>query len=60
MTKVRVAMGRTVNLGNYESFKIEIAIEEDINGETPNNYVDTKIKFLKSKLTEYGAGFNGT
>ena len=54
-------MGRTVSTGQkYEFLRIDFSIEEDINGETPNDFIDTKVKFLKAKLEQYGAGFNGT
>ena len=60
-SRVRVSMGRTVSTGQkYEFLRIDFSIEEDINGETPNDFIDTKVKFLKAKLEQYGAGFNGT
>jgi hypothetical protein len=58
MTKVKVSLGRTVNLGNYESFRIDVGLEEEIEGslKTDPDGVDKaykeSLKFCATRLKE--------
>jgi len=32
MSKIKVSLGKTYNLGNYESLRIDIGVEEEVDG----------------------------
>jgi hypothetical protein len=52
-TKVKVDLSFTRNLGNYESIKIGIGIEDDVrSGETVNAATERVYKFVEDKLIE--------
>jgi len=52
-TKVKVDLSFTRNLGNYESIKIGIGIEDDIrSGETVDSATERVYKFVEDKLIE--------
>ena len=53
-TKVRVSVGATINLGNFESLKIAYDIEADMDkaGESVNNCIDTLRDHLTEKVRE--------
>jgi hypothetical protein len=52
-TKVKVDLSFTRNLGNYESIKIGIGIEDDVRqGETVDTATDRVYKFVEDKLIE--------
>jgi hypothetical protein len=52
-TKVKVDLSFTRNLGNYESIKIGIGIEDDVRqGETVDAATDRVYKFVEDKLIE--------
>lgn len=53
--RVRVSYGRTFNLGNYESLKIEAEIEEDVEDkENPKIIMNSLYKKLKSYVEKRG------
>ena len=52
-TKVKVDLSFTRNLGNYESIRIGIGIEDIVrNGETVNTATERVYKFVEEKLIE--------
>lgn len=52
-TKVKVDLSFTRNLGNYESIKIGIGIEDDVRqGEHVNDATERVYKFVEDKLIE--------
>jgi argininosuccinate lyase len=52
-TKVKVDLSFTRNLGNYESIKIGIGIEDDIRaGETVDSATERVYAFVEKKLIE--------
>ena len=52
-TKVKVDLSFTRNLGNYESIKIGIGVEDDLRlGETVESATERVYKFVEDKLIE--------
>ena len=52
-TKVKVDLSFTRNLGNYESIKIGIGIEDDVRqGETVDAATERVYKFVEDKLIQ--------
>ena len=52
-TKVKVDLSFTRNLGNYESIKIGIGIEDDVRqGETVDSATERVYTFVENKLIE--------
>jgi len=52
-TKVKVDLSFTRNLGNYESIKIGIGVEDDVRqGENVNDATERVYKFVEDKLIE--------
>lgn len=52
-TKVKVDLSFTRNLGNYESIKIGIGIEDWVReGETADSATERVYKFVENKLVE--------
>jgi hypothetical protein len=52
-TRVKIDLSFTRNLGNYESIKIGIGIEDDIRqGENVNDATERIYKFVEDKLIE--------
>ena len=52
-TKVKVDLSFTRNLGNYESIKIGVGIEDDVRqGETVDAATERVYAFVESKLIE--------
>ena len=52
-TKVRVDLSFTRNLGNYESIKISLGVEDIVrNGENVNSATDRVYEFVENKLVE--------
>jgi hypothetical protein len=52
-TKVKVDLSFTRNLGNYESIKIGIGIEDDVRqGETVDTATERVYTFVENKLIE--------
>ncbi len=52
-TRVKVDLSFTRNLGNYESIKIGIGIEDDVrSGETVSTATERVYKFVEDKLIE--------
>jgi hypothetical protein len=52
-TKVKVDLSFTRNLGNYESIKIGIGVEDDVRqGEHVNDATERVYKFVEDKLIE--------
>lgn len=51
-TKVRVALGYTLNLGNFQSLRIDLDITDNRrDGENINEAFDRVYKFVEEKLT---------
>jgi hypothetical protein len=50
--KVRVAYGKTINIGNYESIKLhyEVEVEFDRDEDTVPLAIDTTREYLKEKM----------
>ena len=52
-TKVKVELSFTRNLGNYESIKIGVGIEDFVrSGETADSATERVYKFVEDKLIE--------
>ena len=52
-TKVKVDLSFTRNLGNFESIKIGIGVEDSVReGESVNDATDRVYKFVENKLVE--------
>jgi hypothetical protein len=51
--KVTVALGYTLNLGNFQSLRIDLGIEDsEREGENINQAFDRVYSFVEEKLTE--------
>ena len=52
-TRVKVDLSFTRNLGNYESIRIGVGIEDDVRqNETVNDATERVYKFVETKLIE--------
>jgi hypothetical protein len=52
-TKVSVTLGYTLNLGNFQSLRLDLGIvDSKRNGETTNDAFERVYKFVEDKLTE--------
>lgn len=52
-TRVKVDLSYTRNLGNYESIKIGVGVEDDVrSGETVDSATERVYAFVESKLIE--------
>lgn len=52
-TKVTVGLGYTLNLGNFQSLRIDISITDNKReGETANDAFERVYKFVEEKLAE--------
>lgn len=52
-TKINVALGYTLNLGNFQSLRIDLGIEDARrDGETINEAFERVYSFVEAKLTE--------
>ncbi len=52
-TKVNVALGYTLNLGNFQSLRIDIGIQDSKrDGETTNDAFERIYKYVEAKLAE--------
>jgi hypothetical protein len=52
-TKVGVTLGYTLNLGNFQSLRIDLnVIDSKREGENTNDAFDRVYKFVEDKLTE--------
>jgi hypothetical protein len=52
-TKVRVALGYTLNLGNFQSLRIDVEVQDSKrDGENTNDAFERVYAFVESKLQE--------
>lgn len=52
-TRVRIALGYTVNMGNFESLRVDVAVEDSAkNGETAATLTERVYAFTEKKLVE--------
>ena len=52
-TKVTVSLGYTLNVGNFQSLRIDLGIEDSRrDGETVNEAFERVYSFVENKLTE--------
>ena len=52
-TKVNVTLGYTLNLGNFQSLRLDLGVvDSKRDGETTNEAFDRVYKFVEDKLTE--------
>lgn len=52
-TKVTVTLGYTLNLGNFQSLRIDLAVSDSKReGENTNDAFDRVYKFVEDKLAE--------
>ena len=52
-TKVSVTLGYTLNLGNFQSLRLDLGVTDSRrNGESPDHAFDRVYKFVEDKLTE--------
>ena len=51
-TKVSVTLGYTLNLGNFQSLRLDLGVVDSRrNGETPDQAFERVYKFVEDKLT---------
>jgi hypothetical protein len=52
-TKVNVTLGYTLNLGNFQSLRLDLGVVDSArNGESINQTFERVYKFVEDKLTE--------
>jgi len=52
-TKVRVALGYTLNLGNFQSLRIDVEVQDNKrDGENTNDAFERVYSFVEAKLQE--------
>ena len=52
-TKVNVTLGYTLNLGNFQSLRLDLGVVDSMrDGETTNEAFERVYKFVEDKLTE--------
>jgi hypothetical protein len=52
-TKVNVTLGYTLNLGNFQSLRLDLGVvDSKRDGETTNEAFERVYKFVEDKLTE--------
>ena len=52
-TKVNVTLGYTLNLGNFQSLRLDLGVTDSAkNGETVDQAFERVYKFVEDKLTE--------
>ena len=52
LTKVNVTLGYTLNLGNFQSLRLELGVVDSArNGETVDQAFERVYKFVEDKLT---------
>jgi hypothetical protein len=52
-TKVNVTLGYTLNLGNFQSLRLDLGVVDNKrDGETTNEAFERVYKFVEDKLTE--------
>jgi hypothetical protein len=52
-TKVTVGLGYTLNLGNFQSLRIDLSVSDNKrDGENTNDAFERVYKFVEDKLTE--------
>jgi methyl coenzyme M reductase subunit D len=52
-TKVNVTLGYTLNLGNFQSLRLDLGVTDNAkNGETVDQAFERVYKFVEDKLTE--------
>jgi len=52
-TKVRVALGYTLNLGNFQSLRIDVEVADNKrDGESTNDAFERVYNFVESKLAD--------
>ena len=52
-TKVSVTLGYTLNLGNFQSLRVDLGVVDHVrNGETTNDAMDRVYAFVESKVVE--------
>jgi hypothetical protein len=53
LTKVNVTLGYTLNLGNFQSLRLDLGVvDSKRDGETTNEAFERVYKFVEDKLTE--------
>jgi len=51
MSTVRITLGHTANLGNFENVKVEVSVEDDQRaGETTKQTIDRVYKLVEAEL----------
>jgi hypothetical protein len=51
MLRIKLALGKTINLGNYQSARIDVGVEADVDDNNlPADIMDELRIFLKSEL----------
>ena len=52
-TKVSVTLGYTLNLGNFQSLRVDLGVVDHVrNGETTNEAMDRVYDFIEAKVVE--------
>jgi len=53
LTRIKFAMSKTLNMGNYQSTKVDVGIEMDVpKGSTRDEVYDEAVDFVTEKLDE--------
>jgi hypothetical protein len=52
-TKVSVTLGYTLNLGNFQSLRVDLGVVDNVrNGETTNDAMNRVYDFIEAKVVE--------
>ena len=52
MKVTRISIGKTVNLGNYESLRVEVQVEQETGAETLTELTAMAVTELKQAIAE--------
>lgn len=50
MKVTRISLGRTINMGNYESLRLEVSVEQETNDEKAKDLVDRALLELNEQF----------
>ncbi len=56
--RIVVKLGRTINIGDYNSVRIDVGCEKDVDPGAESEEMDQLEQYLKSKLRKYGGGYS--
>ena len=50
MVRLKLSIGRTVNMGNYQSLRIDAGLEDDVNPEIKDEWMREAQLWIESKI----------